>query len=55
MATKRELNFTKDRETKGTYRFAEEGDNPIVGNLYVKKEAFAGGAAPDKLKVTVAW
>ena len=46
------LSFTFERETKNTYRFAEDGDDAMVGTLYVKKSAFSKGA-PESLTATV--
>lgn len=46
------LKFTKEKETPGTVRFAEDGDkdNHKVGTLYVKKSA---GDLADKDTLTV--
>lgn len=53
-----QLEFTLERETKGTFRYAEktagEFDEPVVGTLYVRKSAFkAEGKVPQSLTVTV--
>ncbi len=40
------------RETKTTYRFEEEGENPKVGTIYVKKSVF-GGKIPKEVIVTI--
>lgn len=49
--------FTKERETKGTFVFAEEGDDDkhVVGKLYIKKPAMErlGWDNPTKVKLTV--
>lgn len=55
MATKQSitLSFAHDRDTKGARRFAEqveEGSEPVVGTLYVRKSA---GVTGDKLTVTI--
>jgi hypothetical protein len=34
-----ELTFTESKETKGTVVFAEDGDDPKIGTLYIKKAA----------------
>lgn len=57
------LTFTKRNETKGAIRYAEvingkPADAPnepgcVIGSLYVRKSAFAGGPIPDGLVVTV--
>jgi len=31
------LKFTKDRETKNTVRYSEEGTTPVVGTIYLQK------------------
>ena len=47
--------FTLERETKGTYRYAEDGDpaQHKIGLLYVKKGAISGGA-PASIVLSVA-
>jgi hypothetical protein len=47
------LNFTKQRETKGTVVFAEESDEPSIPALYIKKPAVTGMGNPESLKVTI--
>ena len=47
-----QITFKLEKETKGTYRFKEEGATPKVGTLYVKKTAFPKGA-PETLTVTI--
>jgi hypothetical protein len=52
---KRVILFTQEKETKGTYRYAEveDGNNPpAIGTLYVKKYVL-GTPAPSKLQVTL--
>jgi hypothetical protein len=54
-----DLTFEPDRETKGTWRFAElvpgPLDEPKVGTLYVRKQTLAGiGYTPgDRLRLTL--
>ena len=46
--------FIFERATKRTYRFAEvvpEGDEPLVGVIYIQKHCF--DSQPEKVKVTV--
>lgn len=31
------ITFIEEKDTKNTIRFAEEGDAPIIGTLYVQK------------------
>ena len=33
------LDFTLERETKGTFRYAEDSEVPIIGSLYIQKWA----------------
>ena len=46
--------FTLKKETKGTYVFQEDSENPIVGSIYVRKSTF-DGQKPTLISVTVAW
>ena len=51
--TKIEATFTLEKETKGTFRYAEDDSRmPKIGTLYVKKYAFEGDA-PKKLKISI--
>ena len=51
--TKIIIDFTLERETKGTYRYSEDDSRmPKIGTLYIKKYAFEAGA-PKKVKVTL--
>lgn len=46
----------KSAETKGTFRYAEQGEENAIGTLYLRKAAAAalGITSPDaKLKVTI--
>lgn len=49
-----ELEFTQERETKGTFRYEEDGDDPAVGKLYLKKDAAKKLGNPKSLTVTIA-
>lgn len=31
------VTMKKERETKGTWRYAESGDAPLIGTLYIPK------------------
>jgi len=48
--------FVLDRETKGTFRYAEvlknQGDRPPIGSLYITKPTFQG-KPPGKIRVVV--
>lgn len=48
------VDFLFEKETKGTYRFQEQGlpESVKIGTLYVRKTALPNGA-PKGLRVTV--
>ena len=56
-----QINFTLERETKNTVRFAEDeagqpADHPgttVVGSLYLQKAAHAKLGAPGRITVTI--
>jgi hypothetical protein len=47
--------FTRERETPGTQRFAEDGDKgeKVVGYIYVKKAADKKLGSPERVQVTI--
>lgn len=47
------LQFTREKETPGTVRFKEEGDDPISGSLYVKKPKMDRLDNADELEVVI--
>lgn len=47
------LEFEKEKETKGTIRYSEVGDEPAVGKLYLKKPAAEGLGNPESLTVSI--
>jgi len=53
------LKFMFEKETPGTIRFQEVGDDekpsfaPVSKSLYIQKSAFPGGKVPQKLTVTI--
>jgi hypothetical protein len=51
------VEFTKDRETPGTWRFAEDGDKSdhLVGTIYVKNAGLKkiGSGKPESIRVTI--
>lgn len=51
-----ELRFTLERETKNTYRFQEagEGEEHIIGTLYVQKGYF-NGSHPKEVTINLEW
>jgi len=44
--------FELEKDTKNTHRYAETGDTPKIGSLYVQKSAL-NEEPPKHLKVTV--
>ena len=56
-----QINLTLERETKNTVRFAEDEKGqpadhpgtPIVGTLYLQKQAHAKLGAPKQITVTI--
>jgi hypothetical protein len=49
---KMELSFKKEKETKNTVRYMEEGADPCIGFVYIKKTKL-GTPYPNELKVTI--
>lgn len=51
-----ECAFTRAKETKNTYQYAEDGDKSAhkVGTIYLKKNV-TGDNPPDHITVTVEW
>lgn len=49
------VTFEMDRETKGTFRFAEvtTDDNPAIGSLYIKKGHIPASFNPESGTLTV--
>ena len=50
------LNFEFEKETKGTIRFKEISDDPVVGTLYIKKthlDELGIKGAGDKLLIII--
>lgn len=50
------INFEFEKETKGTMRFKEVANDPVIGTLYIKKkylEELGVSGAGDKLEVTI--
>lgn len=47
------LTFEYEKETKGTYRYREAGDEPIIGTIYVKKSALKDIGITDKQGITI--
>lgn len=51
------IEFVMERETKGTYRYAEEvadGATAHVGTLYLRKGTEAAASKPERVRVTIA-
>ncbi len=47
------VEFTKEKETKNTFRFSENGDDPVIGTLYVQKRVMTELGNPETLRVTL--
>jgi len=47
----KKIEFRFERETKRTYRFMEDSDDPVVGTLYIQQSAF--DRRPDRIEVTI--
>lgn len=47
------IKFSKEKETKNKQRYTEDGDNPVIGKLYVSKETAAELGDPETLSVTL--
>jgi hypothetical protein len=45
--------FDLEKETKGTVRYTERGHAPLIGTLYIRKNAFETADYPKVLQVTV--
>lgn len=47
------VNFQKEKETKRTWRFQEEADEPVIGAIYIQKTVFGDGPVPEKITATI--
>jgi len=50
------IEFAKERETKNTIRYQEQGDAPMIGTLYIQKlalKSIGNGNYPDSITVTI--
>ena len=48
------VELQKDRETKGTWRYAEVTENdPVIGTLYVRKPAARRLGNPEAITLTI--
>ena len=47
------LNFNFERDTKNTKRYAEVGDDPVVGTIYIGKTYAAKLNNPETLTVVI--
>ena len=50
-----EVEMSLEKETKGTWRYLEDGDakKHVLHTMYVRKTAFTEGEIPKKLVVTI--
>ena len=53
-ANSKVITLTKERETKGTWRYQEEGDNPTLRTLYLPKRVVTELGDPAMIEVTIA-
>jgi len=50
------VSFVMERETKNTFRYAEDVDNAddaVIGSLYIQKKALPEGDAPAKVSLVI--
>ena len=43
----KELTFKKEKETKNTVRYQEQGESIVIGPLYIQKSALGAGVPPE--------
>lgn len=51
------VELVREKETKRTVRYTEQGDDPQIGTLYVPKgtlEAMGPGQWPERISLTIA-
>tara|TARA_Y100000310_G_scaffold85741_1_gene82552 strand:+ start:205 stop:381 length:177 start_codon:yes stop_codon:yes gene_type:complete len=48
----KELTFKKEKETKNTVRYQEQGESTVIGPLYIQKSALGAGIPPE-ITVTI--
>lgn len=55
MADKIELTFTKEKVTKGTWRYKEDGDSlhQVIGALYIRKHHLQDIGEAEKIRITI--
>lgn len=52
----RAVDMVFDKETPGTYRFAEvvaEGSTPLIGTVYLRKSELGATSQPSAIRVTI--
>lgn len=52
-ANKITVKMVKAKETKGTWMYSEEGDDPKIGTLYIKKATVAALGEPQSIELVV--
>jgi hypothetical protein len=45
--------FTYERDTKNKVRFTEDGDEPVIGTLYMTKQAYKSLGEPNSIVVKI--
>ena len=48
-----EIRATKEKETRGTWRFEADDASAPVRYVYIRKDAFADGEVPQKIIITI--
>ena len=49
------LTFKHEKDTKGTHRYQEDSEEPVIGTLYIRKDKMSriAGELPGTLTVTI--
>ncbi len=53
MPEKLEIIFKKERDTRNTVRYVEQGEVLNIGIVYIQKHAIAQAGLKDEIKVTI--
>jgi hypothetical protein len=48
-----QVELVREKETKGTFRYAEESEHPLIGMVYIPKSTLDQLGNPERLKVTL--
>lgn len=47
------VTLSKDKETPGAVRYADDTEGSVMPTLYIRKDAFTGDSYPESITVTV--